>query len=186
MTSWDSGKIQIAPFLLGEERTTPLVVDVAYSPHPFDTTQPYHDVHEILEVEKPVETKPKGEFVSDEGAYKKAIKKLVALQKKTEAGDKLYYSELVQIFREYLHRRMNIYSFSKTTNDLSAQLENLNMDRDQYLQTVQALVLSDMAKYAKYQSSMQEKASAVEAIKESVMAIENIYTTNLKPQTSKL
>lgn len=208
LTSWDSGRIQISPFVLGGERTKPLIIDVAYSPHPFDTTQPYHDIHEILDVKRPIETtwywyligllvlillfllffpkgkpKPKGEFVSDESAYKKAITKLGVLQKKAEAEDKLFYSELVQIFREYLHKRMNIYSFSKTTDDLSAQVEKLNLDRDQYLRLVQTLVLSDMAKYAKYQSSAQEKTAAVESIRESVVSIENIYTTNLKSKT---
>ncbi len=56
LTSWDSGRIQIAPFVLAEERTKSLMMEVAYSPHPFDTTQPYHDVHEILEVKRPIET----------------------------------------------------------------------------------------------------------------------------------
>ena len=211
MTSWDSGRIQIPAFVLDGERTKPLIIDVAYSPHPFDTTQPYHDVHEILDIKRPIETtwywyligllilillfllffprgkpKPKGGFVSDESAYKKTIKKLTALQNKTEAEDKLFYSELVQIFREYLHRRMNMYSFSKTTGDLSVQMEKLEMDRDQYLNMVQTLVLSDMAKYAKYQSTTEEKKGAVDGIRESVMAIENIYIINLKPKPSRL
>jgi hypothetical protein len=210
MTSWDSGKIQIAPFVLGRERTKGLTIDVAYSPSPFDTTQPYHDIHDILEVKRPIETtwywyligllilillfllffpkgkpKPKGEFVSDEGAYKKAIKKLDALQKKIDTDNKVFYSELVQVFREYLHKRMNIYSFSKTTEDLSAQIEKLNMDGDEYQQMVQTLFVSDLVKYAKYQSSTEEKKHSVEAIKESVIAIENTYSTTLKPQTAK-
>jgi hypothetical protein len=105
ITSWDSGKIQIAPFVLGKDRTKPLTIDVAYSPSPFDTTQPYHDIHDIMEVKRPVEStwywyligllvlillfllffpkgkpRPRGEFVSDEGAYKRALKKLDALE----------------------------------------------------------------------------------------------------------
>src|SRR5215213_6176049 len=56
VTSWDSGKIQIAPFVLGRYQTKPLTIDVAYSPHPFDTTKPYNDIHDILEVKRPIET----------------------------------------------------------------------------------------------------------------------------------
>jgi hypothetical protein len=209
MTSWDSGKIQIEPFVLGRYQTKPLTIDVAYSPHPFDTTKPYHDIHDILEVKRPIEStwywyligllvlillfllffpkgKPraKGEFISDEGAYKRALKKLDALQKKTDTDGKTFYTELIQVFREYLHKRKNIYSFSKTTEDLSHQIEKLNMDKDQYQQLVQTLVLSDFVKYAKYQSSLEERRNAIESIKESIVAIENAHIPNPKPQTS--
>jgi hypothetical protein len=209
MTSWDSGKIQIDPFVLGRYQTKPLVIDVAYSPHPFDTTKPYHDIHDILEVKRPIEStwywyligllvlillfllffpkgKPraKGEFVSDEGAYKRALKKLDALQKQEDTDGKILYTQLVQIFREYLHKRKNIYSFSKTTEDLSMQIEKLNMDKDQYQQMVQTLVLSDFVKYAKYQSSAGERRNSIDAIKQSIVAIENAHIPNPKPQTS--
>jgi len=209
MTSWDSGKIQIEPFVLGRYQTKPLMIDVAYSPHPFDTTKPYHDIHDILEVKRPIEStwywyligllllillfllffpkgKPraKGEFISDEGAYKRALKKLDALQKKTDTDGKTFYTELIHVFREYLHKRKNIYSFSKTTEDLSHQIEKLNMDKDQYQQLVQTLVLSDFVKYAKYQSSLEERRNAIESIKESIVAIENAHIPNPKPQTS--
>jgi hypothetical protein len=209
MTSWDSGKIQIEPFVLGRYQTKPLMIDVAYSPHPFDTTKPYHDIHDILEVKRPIEStwywyligllvlillfllffpkgKPraKGEFISDEGAYKRALKKLDAQQKKTDTDGKTFYTELIQVFREYLHKRKNIYSFSKTTEDLSHQIEKLNMDKDQYQQLVQTLVLSDFVKYAKYQSSLEERRNAIESIKESIVAIENAHIPNPKPQTS--
>ncbi len=209
MTSWDSGKIQIAPFALGKEHTKPIVIDVAYSPSPFDTTQAYHDIHDIMEVKRPAQTtwywyligmlvlvllfllffpkakpRPIGAFVSDEGVYKRSLKKLDALQKRTDEENKIFYTELIQVFREYLHRRMNIYSFSKTTEDLSAQIEKLNMDKDQYQQLVQTLLLSDFVKYAKYQSSTEEKRISVEAIRESIVAIESAYVPTLKPQTS--
>lgn len=209
LTSWDSGKIQIAPFVLGKNKTKPLIINVAYSPSPFDTTQPYHDIHDILPIKKPVEAtwywyligflillllfllffpkgKPraKGTFVSDEGVYKRSLKKLDALQKRTDADNKVFYTELIQIFREYLHKRMNVYSFSKTTEDLSVQIGKLKMDNNQYQQLVQTLLLSDFVKYAKYQSSTEEKRNSVEAIKESIVSIENAYVPTLKPQTS--
>ena len=207
VTSWDSGKIQIAPFVLNRYQTKPLIIDVAYSPSPFDTTQPYHDIHEIIEVKRPVDTtwywyligllilillfllffpkgkpRPKGEFVSDEGAYKKALKKLSALQKKTDADSKLFYTELVQIFREYLHKRKNIYSFSKTTDDLSIQIEKLDIEREQYQHLVQTLRLSDLVKYAKYQPVSEENQNSIEAVMEGIVTIERTHI-DLKPQT---
>jgi hypothetical protein len=211
VTSWDSGKIQIAPFALGRYQTKPLAITVAYSPHPFDTTQPYHDIHDIMEVKRPSENtwywyligllilillfllffpkgKPraKGEFVSDEGAYKKALRRLDALQKKQSADDKVFYTELVQVFREYLHRRKNIYSFSKTTEDLSRQLEMLDLDGGQYQHLVQTLMVSDFVKYAKYQASDEERRSSLQSIRESIVSIEQAHVPNPKPQTSTL
>lgn len=211
MASWDSGKIQIAPFVLGRYQTKPLVVDVAYSPSPFDTTQPYYDIHGIMEVKHPVENtwywyligvlilillfllffpkgKPgaKGEFVSDEGACKKALKKLEALNKRNEGDNKVFYTELIQIFREYLHKRKNIYSFSKTTDDLSIQIEKLNMDKDQCKQLLQTLRLSDLVKYAKYQTTGKENQNSINNIRQGIVAIENGQTSNRKPQTSHI
>ena len=208
LTSWDSGKIQIAPFVLGKYQTKSLTIDVAYSPSPFDTTQPYHDIHDILEVKRPAESswywyligllvlillfllffpkgKPraKGAFVSDEGAYKKALKKLDTLRKKTD-DSKVFYTELVQIFREYLHKRRNIYSFSKTTEDLSIQMQELNMQKEQYQQLVQTLLLSDLVKYARYEASPQEKENSFESIKEGIISIENATISDSKLQTA--
>lgn len=209
VTSWDSGKIQIAPFVLGNYRTKTLFIDVAYSPHPFDTTQPYHDIHDIMEIKKSGETtwywyligllilillfllffpkgkpKAKDEFVSDESAYKKALKKLDALNKRNNVDSKAFYTELIQIFREYLHKRRNIYSFSKTTDDLAIQIEKLNLDREQYQQLLQTLRLSDLVKYAKYHPLIEENQTSVNEIRESIIAIEQ--TSNFKPQTSNI
>jgi hypothetical protein len=209
VTSWDSGKIQIAPFSLGRYQTKALAITVAYSPSPFDTTQPYHDIHDIMEVKRPSENtwywyligllilillfllffpkgKPraKGEFVSDEGAYKKALRRLDALQKKQSTDTKVFYTELVQVFREYLHRRKNIYSFSKTTEDLSRQVETLDLDRQQYQHLVQTLMVSDFVKYAKYQASDEERRSSLESIRETIVSIEQTHVPNPKLQTS--
>lgn len=204
VTSWDSGKIQIAPFVSGKYKTKPLIIDVAYSPSPFDTTQPYHDIHDIMDVKKPGQTtwywyligllvlillfilffpkgKPKaeGEFVSDGSSYKRALKKLDALSKRSDADSKVFYTELIQIFREYLHKRKNIYSFSKTTDDLAVQIEKLNLDKEQYQQLVQSLQLSDLVKYAKYQPTKDENQTSVNDIREGIDAIEQ--TSNSKP-----
>jgi hypothetical protein len=55
LTSWDSGKIQLPAFVMSKWKTKPIPINVAWSPHPFDTTKPYHDIKDILEVKLPVE-----------------------------------------------------------------------------------------------------------------------------------
>jgi len=208
ITSWDSGVLFIPPLNIGNSMTAPIKIDVAYSPHPFDTTQPYHDVHDILEVKKEPETtwywyligllvlillfilffpkgKPKSKpvFVPDAGAYKNAMQKLEELRRKENIDSKIFYTELVQIFREYLHKRKNIYSYSKTTDDLAIQINNLNIDRELYQHLLQTLRLSDSVKYAKFQPAVEENRNSIDIIQESITAIE---TSNFQPQTSKL
>ena len=199
LTSWDSGKIQLPAFTLSKWKTKPIPVNVAYSPHPFDTTKPYNDIKDILEVKRPIQEtwywylilvlvilglfflffpkgkkKAKDEFVPDEGAFKKALKQLDQL-KSSDAGDaKAYYTEMIRIFRDYLHRRRNIYSFSKTTDDLSVQMQQLNMDRDKYADLLQALRLSDLVKFARYQPDKKENETSIDTVKQSIITIENL------------
>src|SRR5439155_16039129 len=95
--------------------------------------------------------KPKTAFVPDEGAYKSALKKLEQLRKKEVTSDKLFYTELVNVFREYLHRRKNIQSFSKTTDDLAVQVKQLEMPVQEYNSLLQTLRLSDLVKFARFE-----------------------------------
>jgi hypothetical protein len=199
LTSWDSGVWQIPALALGRVKTKPVKIDLAYSPHPFDTSQPYHDIKEIIDVEKPVASKwywylifvllllllfllffPAGKkkekpaFVPAEGAYKAALKKLELLEAKKTEDPKQFYTELVNIYREYLYRRWNIRSFSKTTDDLAIQMDALEMPDDLYRETVQSLRLSDLVKYARYQPQSEETKKALEVIRDSIITIERL------------
>ena len=198
LTSWDSGKIQLPSFAIGRLQTNSLPVNVAYAPSPFDTTQPYHEIKDILEVKKPIEEKwywyiifalvvlalfllffPKGKkktpgvFVPDESAFKKALRQLEQMKRSEVTDNRLFYTELVQVFRDYLHRRKNIYSYSKTTDDLGLQLQRLQMDRDQYAAVLQTLRLSDLVKFARYQPSAAENETSIDTIRDSILLIEN-------------
>lgn len=199
LTSWDSGKIQLPSFTIDKWKTNPITINVAYSPSPFDTTQPYHEIKDILEAKKPVEEKwywyliivliilvlfllffPKGKkkenkgFVPDEGAYKKAMKKLDKLKHSEIEDHKSFHTELIQVFREYLHKRKNIQSFSKTTDDLGLQMQKLEMDREQYGALLQSLRLSDLVKFARFQPSNEENQHSIETIKQSIVHIEHM------------
>jgi len=199
ITSWDSGRLQIPSFSLNESQTKPIPINVAYEPSPFDTTRPYHDVRGIIEVKKPNEERwywylifalvlialfllffPKAKkkdssgFISDEGAFRRALRKLDQLQHKKDPDAKDFYTELTWIFREYLHKRRNIYSFSKTTDDLAIQMQKLNMNRDAYQELLQILRLTDLVKFARFHPSSEENKEAVHVIRNCIITIENL------------
>ena len=197
VTSFDSGRWQIPALQLGLVRTKPVTIDVVFSA-PFDPNQPYHDVKEIIDVEKPIGSKwywfivfalllvglfllffprskkDKTEVVLDKGAYQTALKQLDQLRAQPPAEAKQLYTSLVDIFRTYLQKRKNIHSFSKTTDDLSIQIRQLDIPLDQYQQLVQTLRLSDMVKFARFQPPPNENAESIETIRENIITIEKL------------
>jgi hypothetical protein len=194
-TSWDSGTWAFPSFRLGTAKTTPLVITVGYSP--MDPNQPYHDIKQIIEVQKPGSSnwywyllgiavlialfmlffppKEKKETpkaaVPEEDAYAYAIRRLDALR--VNGDSKQLFTELIDIFRIYLANRKGIQSFSKTTDDLARQVGGLGLPSDQYNRLVQTLQASDMVKFAKYQPQDIEKEESVDVIRKNIMAIEN-------------
>ncbi|MBD0332854.1 MAG: hypothetical protein ICV66_09370 [Chitinophagaceae bacterium] len=198
LTSWDSGKWQIPAFSLSSLRTKPLTITVAFS-SPFDPNQPYHDIKDILEVERPIRTtwywyligavlllllfillfprrKKGNKEVLKEDAYKYAMKQLKNLEQRGFSfhDPKDFYTELVLIFRTYLHQRKNIQSFYKTTDDLAVQIGQLNLAPDLYKELLQTLRSSDMVKFAKFQPQQSDNQQSFEVIKNSIVAIENV------------
>lgn len=198
ITSWDSGKWEFPSLVMGSAFTAPFTVEVGYSP--MDVNQPYHDIKDILPVQKPKDSKwywyfifvivlialfmlffppekkkvvDKTIFVPDMGAYQKALFDLDQLEASQVDNDKIYYTKLIQVFREYLHKRKNIQSFSKTTDDLGIQMKNLKLDPAQYTSLLQVLKMSDLVKYAKFQSVSDEKKNAVRTVRNTIMSIEN-------------
>jgi len=198
ITSWDSGKLSIPSFIIGPAKTKPIAINVAYEPSPFDTTQPYHEIKEILEVKKPGSASwkwylifalviialfllffPKSKkkaagFVPDANAYKAALQALEQLRNKTGRDGQAFYTELVQIFRTYLFKRRNIQSYSKTTDDLGIQMQQLQMDREQYAALLQSLRLSDSVKFARYRPTAAEEENSVQTIRNSIITIEQM------------
>jgi hypothetical protein len=198
LTSWDSGKWTIPSFSYQAFKTKPIVVTVSYSS--FDPQQPYHDIKDIINVTKPVESNwwwylvgilflaalfflffpsakkqpPAAIPVMDENIYKETIKKLENLKsgQLQEKDISLFYTTLIDIFRNYLEKRKNISSFSKTTDDLSLRIKSLNISSEEYNSLVSALQLSDFVKYARYKPGSEENKIAINSIENSVVAIE--------------
>jgi hypothetical protein len=196
-TSWDSGRWQLPSFQLGTQRSLPVIMEVGYSP--MEPGQAYHDIKEIINVKKEEEAKwwwyligvavlailfllffpgsrkkEKPEFVSDEGAYKKALRQLAELEAKPDTDAKMMYTELILIFRTYLQKRKNIQSFSRTTDDLAIKLNELNLGQEEFTKLVQVLRTSDLAKFARYEPPASENKESIAVVKESITAIEKL------------
>lgn len=195
LTSWDSGSWRLPSFEYNGETTRPIRIEVTHSP--MDYSRDYHDVKDILEIKKPVTStwhwllvllalllllflllfprrkkKEKPDFVPDPGIYKTSLARLSKLEKSGITDPKVFYTELVDIFRAYLNKRKGILSHSKTTDDLGVQIRNLNMPNDLYNQLLQTLRLSDFVKYAKYQPSTSENKVSINIIRDAIHAIE--------------
>lgn len=201
LTSWDSGKWQIPSFALpNSNRTTPIAITVSFSPSPFDTNQEYHDIKDIIPVSDPKQPewwwyligaiflllllmllfpskkkKETEEFVPDAGIYKNSLRRLDKLKKDSSSlDDKQVYTELINIFREYLQKRKNIYSYSKTTDDLIVQISQMNLPDNVYTPLMQTLRLSDLVKFAKLKTGHEENQTSIDTIRQSIIAIENV------------
>ena len=173
-------------------------IDVGFTP--FDSAQDYHDVKDIMEVGKPKKAtwywylvgavlllfvflllfpnkkKKVGSevFISDLGIYKTSLYRLEQLQKNPDAEPKGFYTELVSIFRDYLHKRIGIQSYSKTTDDIGVQIGSLGLQDQTYRLLLQTLGMTDLVKYARYESLQSEKTEALQIIKENIVAIEHL------------
>lgn len=199
LTSWDSGRWQIPAFAIaGARRTQPITIDVGFSP--FDRNQPYHDIKDIIDVDRPRVSywywyligavllivfllllfppkKKKPEvtaFVPDEGIYRQSLNRLDKLRGAADGDPKVFHTELVDIFREYLLKRKGIQSYSKTTDDLGVQLGGLSMPKTVYSSLLQTLRLSDLVKFARFQPTVEENKAAVDHIKQSITTIEDL------------
>jgi hypothetical protein len=188
----------LPPVLSKNASAKPLQIKVEWT-HPFDTAQPYHDIKAIVPVNKETSQKwywyliglallivlfllffPKGKKQTPKprepaiDAYRQAIKRLEGLQAKEVNTNnvKQYYSDLVFILRDYLHRRKGIYSHSKTTDDLSIQMKDVKLPASLYNELLQSLRLSDMVKYARYQPYSEENKKTYDTIKQSITEIE--------------
>ena len=198
VTSWDSGRWNIPTVIANGNPTKTVALEVAFT-SPWNPAQPYHDIKGIAPVEKPGRSTwwwylvglavlialfllffPKGkgdkkEVELDKKAYRKAMEELARLEKENPADAKVYYTELVNIFRTYLKGAKGIQSFSKTTDDLSIQLQSQKLSSADYTVLVQTLRLSDLAKFAAYRPDNGANKQSLSIIKQSITTIEQAH-----------
>lgn len=193
ITSWDSGSWNIPSLSLLNAKSKPIPIDVGYSP--MDPGQPYHDIKDIMDVPIPEQpewywyilaialllvlfllffpkSKEKGMVKKPmEDPYRKAMQRLSAIDPSAE--DKKFYTELVNIYREYLFNKKDIQSYTKTTEDFVLQLKEVGLNQDDYTAVVQVLRMSDLVKFAKFSPNANDKQDSVRIIKENIARIEN-------------
>lgn len=200
ITSFDSGRYVIPSFQLAPGIATDSIpIDIGFTPG-FDPKKPYHDIKDVMDVQvpgKPIpwwwwaigggalllialliyllrRKKPQAVIAKAEvpvNAYEEAMKQMEQLQRNKPAV-KEYYSQMVDVFRQYVFRRKDIHSLQKTTDDLVVQLKETGLDKSSFEQLAQALRLSDWVKFAKYQPAGNDDDSFYQAIRESIVTIE--------------
>ena len=211
ITSFDSGYWVIPSFVMAQNfKSDTIPIDVVFSD--FDPKQDYHDIKDIIEVKPPEERKQQWWWYAAGGAlitavllyflltkkkpvsaaskkvavnpYEEAMKDLEELQRNKPAA-KEYYSKLTEIFRLYVFRKKRILSLQKTTDDLIMQLQDLELNKDQYDKLAQSLRLSDFVKFAKYIPSVDDDRNSLEEIKKSIMTIEKMESKIVSGEKSK-
>lgn len=196
VTSWDSGRWNIPTVILAGKPSKPIAIDVVYT-SPWNPARPYHDIKGIVPVRNPGRStwwwyliglavlvalfllffpeskKEKDKVELDKTAYKKALQQLDKLEKEKGLEAKQFYTELINIFRGYLKGAKGIQSFSKTTDDLSIQLQPQKMASSDYNNLLQTLRLSDLVKFAAYRPDESMNKEAFNTIKQSITTLEH-------------
>lgn len=88
-----------------------------------------------------------------------ALQKLDHLKQEAlwQAGDfKTYHIRLSDIIREYLEKRFEVSALESTTDDIQLILKRLDIDRQTKKEIIEALQISDLAKFAKAQPIADE------------------------------
>lgn len=202
ITSFDSGINVIPAFSLGLNGnfylTDSIPVTVSFSP--FDPTQDYHDIKDILEVKqgpdylkwtllaagillfltliwyllKKYRRKP---LVKEEGvSHLKALEEaLLALEELQKQGlpEKQYYTRLNDIIRWFVYRKTRIATMQKTNEEFILQLEKLGLPQEDFISLAQTLRMADAVKFAKFIPTEQEQTQSFRIVRQSIEQINN-------------
>ena len=106
--------------------------------------------------------------------YEEAMRALAELRKKglPQNGQvKWYYTELNDILRVFVFRKLNITTLEKTNEELILQLRELNLSRDSFTRLAQALRMSDSVKFAKYQPGSDDNQKNYEIIQSAIQTL---------------
>lgn len=111
--------------------------------------------------------------------YEEAMQSLSDLRKKgmPQNGQvKWYYTELNDILRVFVFRKLSFASMERTNEELILQLRQLNLSRDSFSQLAQALRMSDYVKFAKYQPGSEDNERNYEIIQSAIQTLNNAET----------
>jgi hypothetical protein len=111
--------------------------------------------------------------------YEEAMQALAELRKKglPQNGQvKWYYTELNDILRVFVSRKLNIATMERTNEELILQLRRLNLSRDSFTRLAQALRMSDYVKFAKYQPGAEDNEKNYEIIQSAIQTLNTAET----------
>lgn len=180
--------------------TDSLVIDVGYAPA--DSTNELRDIKPVMDVfyvdqswiywaagiltalilaiilyryfkRRPKKEKPI--FDSRKSAYNEAVEALKVLAAQspfTSTEIKAYHVELGDIFKRYSSRKQGVNLLTKTTDELLLNLKSKEGSTNILSQIAEALRVGDAVKFAKYQTSEEERKQNWHQIAEAINWIE--------------
>lgn len=109
--------------------------------------------------------------------YEEAMLALEALKKRHLADSlqiKLFYTELNDIMRLFVLRKMHIASMERTNEELILQFKQLNLTNEQFSRLAQVLRIIDFVKFAKYLPAEKDDRENFETIRSSIELLNTI------------
>jgi hypothetical protein len=103
--------------------------------------------------------------------FEEAMLAIEALKKRQlgETGQiKLFYTELNDIMRVFVLRKMHIASMERTNEELILQFRPLNLSNEQFSRLAQVLRIIDFVKFAKYLPTEKDDRENLETIRSSI------------------
>jgi hypothetical protein len=87
---------------------------------------------------------------------------------------KLYYTQLNDIFKKFVLRKMQMSIMSKTNDELILRLRRSEIAREKYSQLAETLRMSDFVKFAKYVPGQTDNDNSFNVIRSSIDILNEI------------
>jgi LPXTG-motif cell wall-anchored protein len=109
--------------------------------------------------------------------YEESMQALETLRKKdllNKGEVKTYYTELNDILRVFVMRKLRIASMEKTNEELIGELRKLRMNQEYFHELTNALQMADFVKFARYQPDAEESEKNFTTIQSAITTLNNI------------
>lgn len=191
-------------------------IPITVMPVKVDSLQDYHDIKDIIEVpsapqwpyitaiaiitlvsliilhiliqKRRVSKKMHPAFLQNGDPYENALQALKKLEADiTNLPSKWFFTQLVDIYRNYIRDKYNFYSHQQTGDKLILHVKSF-LNQDSFFQFASTIRMSDMAKFAKYEPVADEWKNSIQIIRQTINILEKISTqilTNKNPVPNK-
>lgn len=109
--------------------------------------------------------------------YDEAINVLEALKQRgwpRPSESKIFYTQLNDVLRVFVMRKLKISSLEKTNDELTRALTVLKPDAEQFSQMAHALQIADYVKFAKYTPDDAENEQNFNSIRSAITTLNNL------------